>query len=258
MEPGDVLADDVDVRRPERLEPLLVAAVADRRDVVQQGVEPDVDRLLGVERDRDAPGEPFAGDRDVLQTRLHEVDDLVPAALGLDEVGVRLVIGEQAVAEGREPEEVILLLDLAERDVGVVRAAAVDQLLLGLERLAAVAVKARVRLLVDVPGVVDRLDELPAARVVARLAGLDEVVERDLERLPDLLELAGHVVDVGLGLDPELLGALRDLDRVLVVAHLEVDGRGLPSAGTAPGRRPRSSRRPCRCAAGCWDNRSPW
>ena len=74
------------------------------------------------------------------------------------------------------------------------------------------------------PGVVDGLDELLAADLVAVLAGLDEVVERDLERLPDLAELAGHVVDVGLGRDPEFLGALRDLDRVLVVAHLEVDG----------------------------------
>ena len=47
-----------------------------------------------------------------------EVDDLVAPALGLDEVGIGLVVGEQAVAEGREAEEVILLLDLAERSVG--------------------------------------------------------------------------------------------------------------------------------------------
>ena len=98
-------------------EPVVVGAVADGRDVVQQGVEPDVDRLLGVERDGDAPGEPLAGDRDVLEARLDEVDDLVAAALGLDEVGVRRVVGEQAVAERREPEEVVLLLDLAERGV---------------------------------------------------------------------------------------------------------------------------------------------
>ena len=38
------------------LEPLLVGAVADAGDVVQQGVEPDVDRELLVERHADAPG----------------------------------------------------------------------------------------------------------------------------------------------------------------------------------------------------------
>jgi hypothetical protein len=68
-----------------------------------------------------------------LQARLDEVDDLIPAALGLDEVGVGLVMGQEAVAEGREAEEIILLLDLAERDVAMIRAAAVVQLFLGLE-----------------------------------------------------------------------------------------------------------------------------
>ena len=151
-------------------EPGLVGPVADGGDVVQQGVEPDVDRLLGVERDGDAPGEPLPADRDVLEARLDEADDLVPPALGLDEVGVGLVVGEQAVGEGGEAEEVILLLDPPELAVRVVRAPAVDDLLLGLERLAAVAVEAGVRLLVDVARVVDGLDELPAADVVALLA----------------------------------------------------------------------------------------
>ena len=81
------------------MEPLVVGAIADGGDVVQQGVKPDVDRLLGVERDRNSPGESFPGDRHVLQLGLDEVDDLVPAALGLDEVGVRVVVREQPVAD---------------------------------------------------------------------------------------------------------------------------------------------------------------
>ena len=105
----------------------------------------------------------------------------------------------------------------------MVRAATVDQFLLGLERLAAVAVQPRIRLLVDVPRVVDRLDELLAAGVMALFARLDEVVEEISERLPDVAELPRHVVDIGLRLDPEFLGALRDLDGVFVVAHQEMD-----------------------------------
>ena len=104
-------------------------------------------------------------------------------------------------------------------------------LLLGLERLAAVAVAARCRLLVDVAGVVDRLDELPAADVVPLLAGLDEVVERDLERLPDLLELPGHVVDSRpWARGPARRRAAATLIGVLVVAHQEVDGVALHPA----------------------------
>ena len=115
MEPGDVLADDVHVGRPESVETLLVGPVADRGDVVEQGVEPDVDRLLGVERNLDAPGEPLAGDGDVPELGFDEVDDLVAPAFGLDEIRVRRVVSQQAVAVGREAEEVVLFLDPGQR-----------------------------------------------------------------------------------------------------------------------------------------------
>ena len=67
------------------------------------------------------------------------------------------------------------------------------------------------------------LDELAAAGVVALLAGLDEVVVGDLQGGPDFLELAGHVVDVGFGLEAELPGAERHLVGVFIVAHQEMD-----------------------------------
>ena len=82
---------------------------------------------------------------------------------------------------------------------------------------------ARRKPLVDVARVVHRLDELAAAGVMALFAGLDEVVVGDVQRAPDLLELAGHLVDVGLGVDPQLAGAQGHLVGVLVVAHQEVD-----------------------------------
>src|SRR5262245_11651230 len=106
------------------------------------------------------------------------------------------VVAKQAVAEVGELEEVILFLNLGERGVGMVRTTAVDQFLLGFEGRTAVAIKAGVRLLVNVSGVIDGLDELLAADVMAGFAGLDEVVEREVERGPDVLELLGHVVDI--------------------------------------------------------------
>ena len=55
VEAQNVLADQVDVGRPDRRELLVVLAVADGGDVVQQRVEPDVDDLLVVPRQGDAP-----------------------------------------------------------------------------------------------------------------------------------------------------------------------------------------------------------
>ena len=51
-----------------------------------------------------------ARDRQVLQPALHEAHDLVAPLARQDEIRMRLVVGEQLVLIGREPEEVALLL----------------------------------------------------------------------------------------------------------------------------------------------------
>ena len=165
MESSNVLADDVNIRRPKRLEErLVVRAVADRRDVVQKRVEPDVNRLLGVERDWNAPGEPFARDRDVLKPRFHQADNLVATVFGLDEVGMGVVVRQEPVLEGGKPKEIVFLFDFLQRREGMIRTAAVFQLFLGLERFAAVAIKAGIGFFINISRVVDRLDELVQPR----------------------------------------------------------------------------------------------
>src|SRR5262249_47969517 len=101
--------------------------------------------------------------------------------------------------------------------------AGVLDLLFRLERLAAFAVKPFVVGLNNVPVVVNLLNELPASLMVPLFAGLDEVVEADLERAPYLLELAGHVVAVFLRVAAHFGSLLGHLDGVLVVAHQEMD-----------------------------------
>src|SRR5262249_30447749 len=96
-------------------------------------------------------------------------------------------------------------------------------LLLGLELLAPFAVPTLILPLVDEAVVVDLLNELPAALLVPVGAGLNEGVVADLQRVPDLAELAGHVIAVGLRVHTQFRGALRDLDGVLVIAHQEAD-----------------------------------
>ena len=103
-------------------EPSLIGAIADGRDVVEQGVEPDVNGLIRVERDLDPPAKALASDGDILELGFDQVDDLVAAALGLDEFRMGLVVREQAVAIRGEPEEVVLLLDPGQRRFGMVGA----------------------------------------------------------------------------------------------------------------------------------------
>src|SRR5262249_20179472 len=129
---------------------------------------------------------------------------------------------EQLITELRQRREVPRLA-AAQRGrpvVGTAPASLLD-LLLRLELLAALAVEALVLALVNVAVVEDLLDELAAALVMPRLAGLDEIVEGDFQRAPDLLELTGHVVAVFLRITAQLGGLLRHLDRVLGVAHQE-------------------------------------
>src|SRR5205823_797730 len=140
----------------------------------------------------------FTGPRDIDVVQalvLDEADDLVAPALGLDELRVLLVVLEQLILEGRQPEEIRLLGTANEGSLVVGTGAVVLLgLLFRLELLAAVAVPALVVLLVDVAVVEHCLDELATALVMARVRSLDEAIEGDIERAPNLLELPSHVV----------------------------------------------------------------
>ncbi len=222
MEARDVFADHVQRRGPPSPERrAIVIAEPQRRDVVDERVEPDVHHALRVERQRDAPGLPCAADGDVVETALDDVQDFVAPDVWLQELGMLRVVVEERLLVLREAEEVVLLLD----PVGLRamhRAEAVDEVLLLLEGLAGVAVPAFVVPLVDVAGGPDALDQRGHADTMALLRGPDEVVERHVEPLPDLAELRLHPIAVGLRVEALLLRAAEHVQRVLVVAHQEV------------------------------------
>ena len=104
VEAQDVLADEVVCRGHHVREALLVGAVADGGDVVDERVEPDVEDVALVPRARDAPVDRRAGDRDVLQALADDAERLVALALGPHDVGVLLVPVEQRLpkAESRK------------------------------------------------------------------------------------------------------------------------------------------------------------
>src|SRR5256714_14376821 len=145
--------------RPELLPQVLVLpGVAERAQVVDEGVYPDICDLLLVPGDGHAPRLSGAADAEVLKATFDEAPSLVGAELRQDEIGPLVVQGEQAVLVGRKPEEGVLLLDVLGPSP-VIGAEAVDQACFVLEPPAAGAAEASRAVLVDVAGVVGPLEE---------------------------------------------------------------------------------------------------
>ena len=156
----DVLADEVVVGGPVAVEAGAVVGIADRGAVVDQRVEPHVRDVALVPRQRDAPRDRRAADREVEQALLDQPEHLVALARGLHRLGMLGVVREEAVLVAREAEEVVLLGDVLD-DRAVDRAAlAVVELVLLVVELAAHAVEALVAVELDVAAVVDPLEEL--------------------------------------------------------------------------------------------------
>ncbi len=219
VEANDVLADHMAVRRPPLRKGLRVVAETHPRDVIDQRVEPDVSPGLLIERQRNAPGHSSSRDADVLQAPLDDPQNLLAPSLRLDEIRPLHQL-QQPVLVLAQGEEVVLLLDPV-RLCPVRLALAVDQVILTLERFARDAVEALVQPLEDVPVLVDPRQQSLHRLHMTPIRRANEVVVRDSQRLPRLLERHRHPVTERLRLQPLLRSTLRHILAVLVRAHQE-------------------------------------
>ena len=195
MEARDVLADDVQVGRPPLLEGGRVIGEPGPGQVVGQRVEPDVDAVLLVAGERDAPGRSRAADAEVAEPLAQPAEHLVAEVLRLAEGRVLGVQPLEPLLVGGEPEEVVVLLQPLRLEGRMVRAAAVDELLIGLELVAAGAVPAGVDALVDVAGRLGAAHHLDRGHRVVRIGGADEPIEADAEALEGRLPGGGPRID---------------------------------------------------------------
>src|SRR5262245_52124940 len=119
--------------------------------VVEQRIEPHVGDEVRVERQLDAPSEASlrSRDRQILKRLAQKAEDLVAIALGANPIRMIPQVVEKALLVATHAEEVVFLLDEARLDL-VVRALAVDELLLRVEALTARAVEPRILPEVDV------------------------------------------------------------------------------------------------------------
>jgi hypothetical protein len=193
-----------------------VARVAQRRHVVEKGVEPHVHHLPEIPRQTNPPGQLRPRQRDVLQAAADERERLVVAGLRAHEIRPLGVQALELLLERREPEEPVLLALALERDLVDRTGLARPELELALEVGAARAVPALVDPLVHEAVVVDELDDLLDLRLVLGIARADEEVVGDVDLRQELLELRRVAVHQLARLDAQLLRRLCHRLAVLV------------------------------------------
>ena len=241
VEAHDVLADDVQRRRPIALELFARGVgIADAGDVIGERVDPHIHDVLVVARHLDAPVEGGARDRQVLQAAAHEAGDFVQPLLGQHVIRPFVEL-EQFVGVSREAEEIALLLHPLDRRAGLGReplAVLVElRLVLAVIGLVAHRVPAGIFVEIDVAVLLHRLPDRLRGAVVALFGGVDEVVVRAVEPLHHGLE--GRHVAVAqrpraqalarrglLHLLAVLVGAGEEIDVVAVEPHEARDGVG--------------------------------
>ena len=226
VEADDLLADEMHVGRPVFF--IVVVAViheAERRGIVEQRVDPDIDHVTRIEIDRNAPCEARARDAEILQTGIDEiVDHLIDAAARLEVIRLQQQLAHR-LGIFRQSEEIGLLLS------GLACAAAVGaftvlELTLRPEGLARRAVHALIGALVNIAVFVHFLEDLLDRRDVIVIRGADEAVVGDVHQLPEIqhaLFADDDVVDILLRGDPGGLRLVLDLLAVLVRSGQEHD-----------------------------------
>ena len=198
-----------------------VVREAGRGDVVGQRVDPDIHHVFRVARNRHAPFERRAADREIGQTPLHEGDDLIQIFFRRDEVRMRGIVREQLVGVFGEPEEVAFLLDPFDRRAGrrqprSVRA--IGQLALVEIGLVPHRVPAGIFREIDVPVRGHPLpDRLRGARV-SRLGRAHDVVGSGVQHVAHRLELGSDAIDKLLRRHPLARRRLLHFEAVLVHA----------------------------------------
>ena len=226
MEADDLLADKMNICRP-----VFVVIViffvheAERRGVVEQGVDPDIDDVARIKVDRHAPGEAGAGDAQILQTRIDEVvDHLVDAGLRLQEVSRRQKLAHTSGIFGKTEEIRFLrrVVDLA----AAVGAFAVLQLTLGPEALAGGAVFALVFALIDIAVFIHLAEDLLNGLHMIIVRRADKAVVGDVHELPQIenaLRPGDNIVDELLRRDARGPGLVLNFLAMLVRAGQEHD-----------------------------------
>ena len=221
VKPCDVLPDHVQIGRPPLLHHRGIGAVPDRAEVVDQRIDPHVDHARRIVGHGNAPRLPGTADRNILEAAFNQSQNLVGPDVGNEKLRTPFEVIAKPLGVFGQSEEIVLLSNpLWLRPMN--RTQAVNEILLLLEGLARLAVPAFVIALEDVARRRHPAHELLNARLVARLCRADEIVEGNVQTLPDIEELQGHAIAIRERILAELARLAEHVLRVLVVAHHEM------------------------------------
>ena len=225
VEADDVLADQVEIRRPEIFILLVVVPVrivATEGDVVGQRIEPHIHHMLGIKFYRDAPCEGGAGYAQVLKAGLQEiVDHLVLPGFRLNEFRVLLNIVEQPIGIFAHTEEICLFFCILNL-MAAVRAFAILELTFSPETFTGSAVLALIGSLVDVALIIEPLEDLLHLFHVLRIRSADELVVSGVHQIPDAADFSGYTIHILLRGDAGSFSLFLNLLAMLIRSGLEV------------------------------------
>jgi len=139
METGNVFSNYVNVSRPNPPKPIHVPPVADGGDVIDEGIEPNVHHVPGLDRKGNAPVEGGPGNADVFQAGIEKAQDFVPADVRQDPNPTLLDRLADRLGVAGEGEEVIVLFERPGVRA-VLRADSAGQVLFPIEGLAGVTI----------------------------------------------------------------------------------------------------------------------
>ena len=181
--------------------------------------------MVGIEIDLDPPLERAPGDAQILQSRQEEiVHHLILPRHGLDEFRLRVDIVDQAVRVFAHLKEIRFLRHGLDRPSADGAVALLRQLALGIESLALLTVKSVEAALIDIPLIVETLEDLLDLRLVISIRRADEAVIARAEQIAEPLDLRRGLIHELLGCGAAGLdGADLDLLPVLIRARQKMD-----------------------------------
>ena len=226
MEADDIFPDQMQIRGPELL--ILLTAVplciiADACDIIGQGVQPHIHHMTRIEIHGNPPLKGGSGNTQILQSGQKEVvHHLVLAGHGLNEFRMLVDMLDQLIRIFAHAEEIRLLLGRLYLPAAV-RALAVHKLGFRPEGLAGSAVHSLVCPFINIPLIIQTLENLLDLTLMILIRGSDELVIGSVQQVAHSLNDPRHLVHELLGRHPRLLSLQLDLLSMLVRAGLEED-----------------------------------
>ncbi|EQB20212.1 hypothetical protein UNSWDHB_2470 [Dehalobacter sp. UNSWDHB] len=105
METDNIFANKMNIGRPVSFV-FFAVRIAQRRDIVDQGIEPDIDHMFRIKRDLDAPLEGRTRYTEIFKPAFNKPDHFISSRSRLNKIGMVLNILQQSATVFGHPEKV--------------------------------------------------------------------------------------------------------------------------------------------------------